>query len=229
MSSDASTRQSSFGEAASAFDKQFARTDGARVVASLMAGFDTLSKLALDRVSTDPESQFGVDSMVMPATVAKGHVAGYREIEMYVSVESDAAAIAHRYVPADTKWYFNWLSRLRLNEWYGELAVVGRLATYHAKPADGRRMMLETALERALPQAMHAPLVLFRVFPLAIEIVTAVGFGDLAGAEVVRKQQIAQLPHLSDCHECHGRLLDNGEECRQCGNPLWKSEWLTDE
>jgi len=214
-------------DAAGAFDKKYARSDGSRIVASLTAGLDTLSKLALDRVATDPEGQFGVDSMLMPAAIAKGHVSGYRELEMYQSVESEATVRARGYVATDDHWYLQWVARLRLSEMYDEAAVVARLAMYRAKPPDGRRMMLETALERALPQATHVPLVLFRLYPLAIEIVTAVAFGDSATAGAARKQQLAVLPSLADCHDCHGRLLDNGEECRQCGNPLWKFDWLT--
>ena len=45
------------------------------------------------------------------------------------------------------------------------------------------RLALETALERVLPQASHVPLVLYRLYPLAIEIVTAVAFGDTTTAE----------------------------------------------
>ena len=37
------------------------------------------------------------------------------------------------------------------------------------------------------------------------------------------------LSIIRDCAECHGSVLENGEQCRNCGNPLWKYDWLTAE
>jgi rRNA maturation endonuclease Nob1 len=44
-----------------------------------------------------------------------------------------------------------------------------------------------------------------------------------------RKKQIDLLPHISDCHACRGNPLENGERCQQCGNPMWKFDWLVAE
>ena len=68
---------------------------------------------------------------------------------------------------------------------------------------------------------------LFRLAPSSVEIATALAFGKTADAGHWRKQQMEYLPAIGDCHECRGRVLDNGEQCRVCGNPVWKFEWLT--
>ena len=41
------------------------------------------------------------------------------------------------------------------------------------------------------------------------------------------ERQIALLPGIRDCHDCHGAVLDVAEKCQQCGNPMWKHDWLT--
>ena len=84
------------------------------------------------------------------------------------------------------------------------------------------------ALLKELPRARHIRLVLFRLYPLAVRIVTDVAFGDHFRANELRNQQLALLPAIADCHECHGKTLDNGEKCRTCGNPVWLYEWLTE-
>ena len=59
------------------------------------------------------------------------------------------------------------------------------------------------------------------------EIATALAFGDHARARDARKRQTADLPAIRYCSQCRGDVLENGEQCRGCGNPLWKFEWLT--
>ena len=44
-----------------------------------------------------------------------------------------------------------------------------------------------------------------------------------------RKRQQSILPGIGDCGACRGNVLDNGERCAQCGNPIWKYDWLTAE
>jgi hypothetical protein len=68
---------------------------------------------------------------------------------------------------------------------------------------------------------------MFRLLPLAILIVTSIAFGDHPLAEETRKRQVTWLSSIADCHACHGRLMDVAEECPQCGNPIWKYNWLT--
>ena len=62
--------------------------------------------------------------------------------------------------------------------------------------------------------------------PLAVEIVTALAFGDSAQATEVRQHQVVILPAISDCEQCRSKLLENGEQCPECGNPLWLFDWL---
>jgi hypothetical protein len=220
---------SSFHAAVQEFVAHTQRNDATRIVASLTAGLDRLAVLMIDRVATEPEMKFGVDSMIMPRMVLSGHVAAGLEIELFQAVESADAAHKSRYLPETDDWYLRWLAKARLPDRCHEPAVIARLAVYRAKPSAARRLAFETALDRALPQAVRAPVVLYRLFPLAIEIATAIAFDDVPTAEVARKRQLEVLANLADCQACHGHLLDNGEECRQCGNPLWKFDWLTAE
>ena len=80
---------------------------------------------------------------------------------------------------------------------------------------------------RVLPESRHAPLVLFLLFPLAVQIVTASAFDDRGTASGQRRQQTAILPAITDCRQCRGQLLEFTEQCTACGNPLWKYDWLT--
>jgi len=54
-----------------------------------------------------------------------------------------------------------------------------------------------------------------------------VASGDCWQAFSCRSHQVALLPGITDCHACHGELLDNGKICSTCNNPLWKYEYLT--
>jgi len=83
-----------------------------------------------------------------------------------------------------------------------------------------------SVLQRAIPESARAPLVLFRLYPRAVRILAAVAFGDPLRAQELRAEQIGFLPAISDCHECHGRVMDNEDICRCCGNPLWNFAFL---
>jgi hypothetical protein len=216
-------------EAVRAFNAHEARSDGATIVTSLMAGLDTLVDLMVDRVAIEPGTRFGVDSMIMPTSFVEGHTIATLEIELFQAAVAAESAAQHGYLRTDDHWFPRWLIAARLPERHTEPAAIARLTVYRAQPPDARRLSLETALQRALPQAANAPLVLFRLFPLAVEIATAIAFGAPADAAAARKRQRDALPNLADCTECRGALLENGEECRQCGNPLWKFDWLTAE
>ena len=120
-----------------------------------------------------------------------------------------------------------WLGRLRLGDAVASPAVAQRLTSYRGKSPDDRRRVFSNQLQRVQPEAVRAPLVMFRLLPLAISIVTSLAYGDHPRAEETRKRQVAWLASIADCHACHGRLMDIGEECPQCGNPIWKYNWLT--
>ena len=119
------------------------------------------------------------------------------------------------------------MARLRLGPSQPDDRVTKRVESYLAKTADQRRLTFSDVMGRALPESRHAPLVLFRLMPLAVEIVTALGFGDSPQAAEVRQRQSAILPAIGDCERCRGKLLENGEQCPECGNPLWLFDWLT--
>ncbi|MFO7908116.1 MAG: hypothetical protein R6U98_36080 [Pirellulaceae bacterium] len=61
---------------------------------------------------------------------------------------------------------------------------------------------------------------------MSVRIVTAIAFGKHMDAAEIRNRQTFWLPAIGDCPECHGRPLDNGEECSVCGNPIWRYRWL---
>ncbi len=70
-------------EAVKTFDAHEARSDGTTIVASLMAGLDTLTDLMVDRVAIEPGTMFGVDSMIMPSSFVEGHTIATVEIELF--------------------------------------------------------------------------------------------------------------------------------------------------
>jgi hypothetical protein len=215
-------------QAAAALSAQESRADGAKITASLMAGLNEIDSLLFDRVSSDVETEFGEDSMLVPVSAIKSGKATRKEIEVYQAIEAAALARSAGAI-RDEVWFADWLARLRLGDLYDDPMIAQRFAHYRGKQADARRLMFESMLERTYPEAGKAPVLIYRLFPLAIGIVTSVAFGDHALAQNLRKQQCELLPNLVECRACHGQLLENGDECRHCGNPLWKFEWLTAE
>lgn len=213
-------------EAADQFNRRLARTDGPRVVASLTDGLNGLAEALLVRVQSDAERVWGADSMLLPTSLLKTQQRARLEIDIDQCCESAEAAQAAGIADHD-RWYADWVLRLRLGEAAGETGVVRRVAEYAARDAAGRRLLFMGVLERLLPGARRAPLVLYRLYPLAVRTATALALGHGALALESRRQQLALLPAIADCHQCRGALLDNGESCPQCGNPLWKYEWLT--
>ncbi|MCL6502674.1 MAG: hypothetical protein K6T86_08305 [Pirellulales bacterium] len=213
-------------EAAYAYGLHTQRADGARLVTSLAGGLDVLRDLFLARVFSDVEQKWGRDSMLVPTSMLEGERRARRTIEQYLVVESTVLVRERSYVPAALDWYLPWLAAWRLEGGASEAQAAG-LAERAAQAEPERRRTFTSQLDQVLPEAQHAPLVLFRLFPLAAGIVTAVAFCDPAEARDLRRQQMAILPEIGDCHECNGNVLDNGERCRRCGNPVWSYEWLT--
>jgi hypothetical protein len=214
-------------EAAAEFDRQRNRQDGEFVVNSLADGLSTLRDGLFTRVHSDVEKNVGMDSILSPAAADRSAAHGRTEIELYQIAESTATVEHDSYVADDVSWYRQWLSRLRLGDQADAPLVAARLELYLSKTADDRRRTFAQLLERSLPEARHAPLVVYRLFPLAVAISTAVAFGDHTRADAARKRQFSILPGISDCPKCHGSVLANEEKCAQCGNPFWTYEWLT--
>lgn len=214
-------------EAAVAFDEHEQRGDGARVTASLADGLAALADTVCTRVHDDVELAFGLDSMLAPLSALKSMTRTKDEIEIYQVVESAIDAQSCGYVGTRDDWYLRWLARLRLGEALAAPELTKRMEDYLAKTPDERRLAFSLVLERTIREARRAPLVLYRLLPLAVSIVTEVAFGDHLRAQETRKRQVLLLPAICDCRECRGNVLDNAERCPHCGNPLWNYQWLT--
>jgi hypothetical protein len=194
------------------------------IVASLWAGLTTLRKLFLARLHQDIESHFSWAPLT--ATEAQRefrHAA--EEIDIYSLLVVIAEAEHSGYANDDLAWFRVWLLRLR---WGVEIdaATLEHIQSYEHHSDSERRRMFASFLEQALPAATEAPLIIYRLYPRAVRIATALAFGDALRARELRSEQISYLPVIGDCHQCHGLTLENGEICPDCGNPLWKIDWL---
>ena len=213
--------------AARELNRQGRRKDGARVVRGLTEGLDALRDAFYLRIHRDVQQTVGSDSMLMPVSELKAEQQAEEAIEIYQTAEAAAAAIRRGYVERPGDWFLGWLARLRLDERAAAPEVDQRLRDYFRLPAEQRALALTNALAAVLPEAMKAPLVLFRLAPLAVELVAALAFNDPATAGALRREQLALLPPIGYCQDCHGEVLALGEQCRVCGNPLWKHKFLT--
>lgn len=212
-------------EAARQFDEHLKRGDGAHITTSLTHGLSLLRDLTYMRLHDDVERHFGQDSMLVPVSPADTERRTKVELELYLAASTAVEARDHNYV-REASWFSQWLARLQLGDAaIGEKALA-RVVKYVDKDAENRRLKLTSILMKVLPESSKAPLVLFRLLPHAVTIVTATAFGDSLGAAEARNRQVALLPNITECHECHGRPLDNGERCAMCGSPLWIYDWL---
>jgi hypothetical protein len=215
-------------QAAAQFDQLEQRTDGTRIAGSLDDGLSLLCDLFYTRIHVDVEKNFGMDSMLIPVSPIKSEENAKLEIRLYQIVEAAAAAKNRQYFHCSDHDFLDWLAELQLGELRHTPTAMQRLREYTQRSQD-RRRLFSNSLQRALPEAGRAPLVIFRLLPMAVALTTAVAFLDPASAQEVRRKQIALLPGIGDCHQCHGSVLENGERCSLCVNPMWKYEWLTAE
>lgn len=222
MPKDTSDRRDRF---IAEFDAQLQRSDGRRIVNSLCYGLTELRGLLFTRVHADVERNFGRDSMVMPMSLLASEDRARLEIDIFQIATSSAQVQQHKYV-ADPAWYLDWLRRLRLDDSAYQDNVRKRLERYWEMTEEERRVGFSRVLEKTFPEATRAPLVLYRLFPLSVAIATALAFSDDADARRLRQQQISWLPAIADCQECRGQVLENGERCATCSNPLWTYDWL---
>jgi hypothetical protein len=214
-------------EAAAEFDRHENRNDGARVANSLADGLTVLRDLCYHRVHYDVERAFGLDSMLLPVSLMKSEAKAKAEIDLYQIVESCLTARERHYFAAADDWSLRWLAQLLLGAGAEAPTMLERLTQYAVRPEDERRRSFSQLLERAFPEASRAPLIVYRLLPLAVGIVTAIAFADHAAAAELRNRQKTLLPGISDCNQCRGGVLENGEKCQHCGNPFWKYNWLT--
>jgi hypothetical protein len=208
------------------FNQHLRRGDGARVAGNLAGGLTLLRDLLYVRVHDDVELRVGMDSMLSPVSVEKTAKVAKLEIDLYQDAVSAIAVGQQGYAGGDD-WYLKWLTRFRLGRLSEDPRVAKRLSRYLAATPDGRWLAFTNVMASVVAESRRAPLVLFRLVPYAVQIVTALAFDDHVLCDAAREQQLHLLPAIRDCHHCRGKLLDCGEECRLCGNPLWKFEWLT--
>lgn len=210
--------------AADLFNQAEGRADGDQLAAALDRGLNTLGDSLYARFHEDVERLTGTDSMLMPVSELKARAATVREVDCYMVAESAVAVERARYIRESALWYAGWLAALRLGE-----AAAGcreRVDDYVRRSADGRRLALSNTLLKVLPESSRAPLVLFRLLPQAVHVVTALAFHDSRGAAQARQAQRIDLPSIGDCAACRGEVLPIGQQCPRCGNPLWKFELL---
>ena len=208
------------------FQRHENRKDGQRVVTSLDSGLSVLRDLLYGRLHYDVEQIVGTDSMLIPLSEPKTQRATKVQIEVYQVIESTWAVQERRYV-GSADWYLDWLTRFRLGEMAGKERIQNEIAAYRGMKPHGRQLAFTDVLMRVLPESRKAPMVLFQLVPLAIQIVTAVAFGDSPAAAELRQQQKSILPAVTDCPACHGAVLNNGDFCDTCSNPIWTYKWLT--
>ena len=213
--------------AAEEFERHEHRADGQPLVASLGSSLTVLRDALYARIHEDVVRRVGLDSAISPVSEEKTERVTKLEIEIYQIAVSSLAAVGRHYVSGDNGWYVEWLSRLRLGPVHAEGRVAKRLASYQAQTPEQWRLTFSNILAAALPESRRAPLVLFRLLPSCVEIATAMAFGRRQDAGDWRRRQVEVLPAIGDCGQCRGRVLDNGVQCRACGNPLWKFDWLT--
>jgi hypothetical protein len=214
-------------EAAEELSRHAFRGDAVQATRSLSGGFSVLRDLLYTRVHDDVQSRIGQDSMLTPLSAEKSAKAAKVEIELYLMATSAATVREHGYLAADGDWYLRWLCWLRLGKREADPRLMQRLNYYLSKTIDDQRLAFTNILAKALPESRKAPLVLFRLVPVAVEIITSLTFDDRVQASEARDRQAVVLPAVHDCRQCRGKVLENGEQCRHCGNPLWKFDWLT--
>lgn len=201
--------------------------DSSVVVHSIMVGLTHLRNLLVARAHDDVEQHYGSDSLLGTSLteIERRAQRAKAEVEAYSCVVIHDQVSRGGYLENADEWFLDWIFRLRLGSGYKPV-FDKRVSYYHTQDIEERRLRFMSVLQRSIPESARAPLVLFRLYPRSVRIVAAVAFGDLLGARKIRSEQISLLPAISDCHECHGRLLDFDETCRCCGNPLWNYTWL---
>lgn len=202
--------------------------DATRVADSLSAGLTLLRDLLLTRLHEDVERQMGIDPLLAPGSQREEQKQIQNakvEIEIYMNIVASEEATQSGYVRHAEAQLSEWLFRLRMD--HEQEALFRRRIQQYASPSvEARRIKFLALIERTIPESVRTPLVLFRLFPRAVRIATAVAFADPLRAQELRAEQCSFLPAIGDCFECHGRVLDNEETCPVCGNPVWEFSWL---
>ncbi|MEN6458898.1 MAG: hypothetical protein ABFC63_08200 [Thermoguttaceae bacterium] len=219
-------RTAAFAQAVHEFNTRTRRSDGEAVATSLKDGLVLLQELLYSRLHGDVQRNVGKDSMLVPISELKTQLQVRTETALFEIVESRAAAAAMNAIGPADDWYLQWLGHLLLGEALLDANALERLVEYGPKSPQRRLLTFTDVLAHVLPESRQAPLILFTLFPLSVQIATVAAFGDVARAGQLRHQQLEQQPAIEDCSVCKGRPLKVGKQCPKCGNPLWKHEWL---
>ncbi len=212
--------------AAAQLAKQAPDLPAEQVTYSLVFGLNSLRALLFQRIHDDVEANVGNDSMLLPISVEESEQVAKCEIESFQAAVAALAVRDRHYTNCDMKWFVSWLAHLCLGEAVNDMKWRRRIRNYLAMSDDELRLSFSRNLENVFPEARLAPLILYRLFPLSVRIVTAIAFGHHLDAAELRNRQMLWLPAIGDCPECHGRPLDNGDQCAVCGNPIWTYHWL---
>ena len=214
-------------EAAQALAIQSPSSDVAQIVARLDDGLTLLRNLLYTRLQADVERSFGVDSMIVPLSQARTEHATKGEIEAFLIAEVLDEINQAGVLPAPVDWLRPWLLDLRLSGKQDRPHITQRASQYAQHEPRERYLEFSDALERALAEARHAPIILYQLFPLAVRAATDLALGEHVRAAEFRARQVALLPPISYCRACRGRLMEVDENCRECGNPVWTIRWLS--
>ena len=212
-------------KAAIEFDRHEKRTDGTQVADRLTKSLTALRESLLRRIIS-ADQPIPLDSMLLPVSKLKAQQHAAEEVEALMIAESVVAVRTYRLCREPEEWFADWLTAMRLDSWNPLGDVPERVAGYLGDSPDERRLQFSNLLVESVPESRHAPLVLFRVFPLAVQVATALAFENPKAAKRIRAEQIKILPSIGYCQECHGALLEGNQECSTCGNPLWNQQWL---
>ncbi len=212
-------------KAATQFDQHQGGSDGTRVADHLAKNLTALRESLFRRVLT-PDKSIPLDSMLLPVSKLKAQQHGAEEVEAFMIAESADAVRVLQLVKKAEPWYADWLTAMRLDSWNPLGNVPERIAGYLKQSSDERRLQFSNLLVETIPETRRAPLVLFRLLPMAVHLATVQAFGISEAARKIRAEQIKILPSIAYCQKCHGELLPDGEECSTCGNPLWNKQWL---
>ncbi|QEF98633.1 hypothetical protein Mal15_26880 [Stieleria maiorica] len=212
-------------QAAASLDQVTGTGQGIGIVESLSIGLNTVRDLVFHRIHLDVERYFGMDSMSIPISLDQSEYNAKAEIDIWQIIEAADFAGNAGFV-ADHNWVRGWLGELRLGGSFGNGPISQRVNEYAQQDEDGRRRHFASCLERVYPEARKCPLVLYQLMPSAVRIVVAVAFGATQLAAKERDRQTFLLPGISDCASCKAGVLDNGETCVDCGNPIWNYNWL---
>lgn len=212
-------------QAAALLDQAMGASHGTQIVESLSVGLNTVRDLLFQRIHNDVERYFGMDSMSIPLALDQSEYNAKAEIDIWQIIEVADYAYSAGFI-SDPLWMRAWMGELRLGGSFSNSPVGQRVAQYAEMNEDDRRRHFASSLEKVYPEARRSPLVLYQLMPHAVRIVVAVAFGATEEANKQRDRQAFLLPGILDCRSCKGAVLDNGDTCVDCDNPVWKYKWL---